>query len=198
MESFVNLSEFPIIRTKLASTELCDKVCWLLKRKDEASKDIRTKAMKFLITMITPETVSRISKNLRGKLKKLVTDKDQKIVFVALLLLKKISSFPQSQGVMNFDLTQALMLNLGHSSKKIFEATIEILSSFEILEKENYIKVMFSTQALSNILKIFPLTNDPKIIKFLIAIIHQFSHDLKMAGSLMSQGGEQLFVTLVK
>ena len=153
--------------------------------------------MKFLMALIMDDTVIRVVKKLRGRIKVLITDRDPQIVFIALNLLKKISSFEKSKGILDFDLAQALVLNLGHSSKKIFDETVNILAKFDVLDDDVYVKIMFSNQALSNILSAFPEVNDTKLLRFMISVIYQFSSDPKTSGNLMTEGGERLYVGLV-
>lgn len=78
------------MRQALISTELSDKVCWLLTRKEESYKEIREKALKLLINLINEETIGRVIKNLKGKVKQLITERDAKIVYSSLLLLKRV------------------------------------------------------------------------------------------------------------
>lgn len=93
LDCFFNLSEYPLMRQALISSELSDKVCWLLTRKEESYRDIREKALKLLINLINEETIDRVIKNLKGKIKQLVNEKDAKIVFSSLLLLKAVKKY---------------------------------------------------------------------------------------------------------
>lgn len=116
-DSFINLSEYPMMRQALMSTELSDKVCWLLTRKEDSYKDIRENALRLLISLISDDTIDRVVKNLKGKIKLLITERDAKIVYSSLLMLKRILEFDKTHQIIDFELIQSLILNLGHSNR---------------------------------------------------------------------------------
>jgi hypothetical protein len=60
LDAFINLSAYGSIRNALVSSELSDKVCWLMMRKEDAFRDIRGKCIFLLLSLVAPETVFRI------------------------------------------------------------------------------------------------------------------------------------------
>jgi len=172
LDSFINISDFPSMRLALMSTELSDKVCWLLTRKDENYKDIRQKSLSLIVTLISDETFERVVKNLKGKMKILVTERDAKIVFSSLLVLKRILEFDKTQKIVDFELIQSLIMNLGHIENNIFNETMEILTYLRVLDDDTYIKVMFTMDGIIRLLDIFPHLNDTAKINFCLAVFY--------------------------
>ena len=172
LDCFINVSDFPVMRLALMSTELSDKVCWLLTRKDENYKDIRQKSLSLLVTLISEETFERVIKNLKGKIKILVTERDAKIVFSSLLVLKRILEFDKTNKIVDFELIQSLIMNLGHIENNIFNETMEILTYLRVLDDDTYIKVMFTMDGIIRLLDIFPTLNDLAKINFCLAVFY--------------------------
>ena len=80
LDSFNKLTHYPIIKRAIVSSELSDKVCWLLTRKEESFKDIRFKALSLLDNLVSELTVERVIRTLKGKIKSLLKEKDDELV----------------------------------------------------------------------------------------------------------------------
>lgn len=106
--------------------------------------------------------------------------------------------YDNTKKIVDFELIQSLILNLGHSNRKIFNETMDVLSSLNIVEDEVYMKVMFTMEGIQNLIEIFPNLNDSAKISFCLAVLFQFTHDPKTAGTVMLKGGEPLYKALVK
>lgn len=105
--------------------------------------------------------------------------------------------FDTTKKIVDFELIQSLILNLGHSNRKIFNETMEVLSTLNVIEDDVYMKVMFTMDGIQNLIKIFPNLNDPAKISFCLAVLFQFTHDPKTAGTVMLRGGDKLYQALV-
>lgn len=180
----------------LLSTELTDKVCWLLSRKSAAFQEIRSSSLRLLMALISIDTIDRIVINMKGRIKNLVVDRDGTLVFASLKLLQKILELDSKKRILDFELVQNLVLNLDHASEAIFSETMDLLSHHNILDDTNYLKVIFTTDALSKLMEFFPRLQSPERINFCLTVIFDFTYDSKNAGTLMSKGGRQFYTSL--
>jgi hypothetical protein len=148
------------------------------------------------VTLVSEDTCERVVRNLKGKLKMLVTERDAKVVFSSLLVLKRILEFDKTQKIIDFELIQSLIMNLGHIENNIFDETMEILTYLRILDDDTYIRVMFTMDGIIRLLDIFPHLKDMAKINFCLSVFYQFTHDPKTAGSVMAKGGKVFYETL--
>lgn len=180
----------------MIATELTDKICWLLARRQESFMEIRTLCIKLLMALICEDSIDRIVLNLKGRLKTLVVERDGNLVFSTLKLLHKILELDPSKRVLDFELVQNLVLNLDHTNTKIFSETTDLLSHNSILEDSNFLKVVFTADSMHRMIEMFPKTNDPPRINFCLLVIFEFTHDAKTAGTLMARGGTEFYTAL--
>ena len=147
--------------------------------------------------MIGEDTIDRVVMNLKGRIKNLITDRDANLVFATLKLLHKILELDTAKKILDFELVQNLVLNLDHTNTKIFNETADLLAHNNVLEDNNFLKVVFTAESMHRLLDIFPRVNDPAKVNFCLTVIFEFTHDPKTAGSLMVKGGKDFYMALV-
>lgn len=179
------------------SSELTDKVCWLLARKQESFQEIRTASLKLLMAMIGEDTIDRIVMNMKGRIKNLIVDRDGTLVFSTLKLLHKILELDTAKKILDFELVQNLVMNLDHTNTKIFNETADLLAHNSVLDDNNFLKVVFTAESMYKLLEMFPRVNDPAKVNFCLTVIFEFTHDPKTAGTLMARGGKNFYNALV-
>lgn len=148
------------------------------------------------MALISVDTIDRIVVNLKGRLKNLIVDRDGTLVFASMKLLQKILEIDTKKRILDFELVQNLVLNLDHVNEAIFSETMDLLSHYNILEDNNYLKVIFTTDALTRLIEYFPRLQSPDRINFCLTVIFEFTYDSKNAGTLMSKGGRQFYTSL--
>jgi hypothetical protein len=149
------------------------------------------------MSLISAETIDRVIVNLKGRFKNLITERDPAVVYSSLKLLHRILELDPMKKIMDFELVQNLVLNLGHSNSKIFNDTIDLLSYNNVLDDNHYLKVIFSIESMINLIEVFNKLNDPAKINFCLAVIFEFTHDAKTAGTLMIKGGKEFYTAMV-
>lgn len=149
------------------------------------------------MALISPETIDRIVMNLKGRVKNLVIDRDVTLVYSTLKLLHKILELDPMKRILDFELVQNLVLNLDHANTKVFNDTVDLLSQNNVLEDNNYLKVIFNVDSLARLIDLLPMLNDIPKINFCLTVIFEFTHDAKTAGTLMAKGGVNFYTALV-
>lgn len=149
------------------------------------------------MALISPDTIDRIVLNLKGRVKNLVIDRDIGLIYSTLKLLHKVLELDEMKRILDFELVQNLVLNLDHANTRIFNETVDLLSHNNVLEDNNYLKVIFNAESLTRLLEIFPMVNDIPKVNFCLIVIFEFTHDAKTAGTLMAKGGSAFYTTLV-
>ena len=203
LETFLNLAEFPLIRVAshlqknaLLSTELTDKVCWLLSNKLTSFLEIRSNCLKLLFALISPDTIDRIVMNMKGRIKNLVIDRDGNLVYSSLKLLHKILDLDRTKRILDFELVQNLVMNLDHVNPKIFSETVDLLSHNSVLEDSSMLKVMFTMDSMTRLMDSFPKITEPTKINFCLTVLFEFTHDSKTAGNLLSKANKTFYSAL--
>jgi hypothetical protein len=148
------------------------------------------------MALISPDTIDRIVINLKGRIKNLVIDRDGNLVFASLKLLQKILEIDSKKRILDFQLVQNLVMNLDHANESIFTETMDLLSHNNILSEQNYLKVIFTTDALNKLIEHFPRMQLPERINFCLTVVFEFTHDAKNASPLMSKGGRPFYTAL--
>lgn len=149
------------------------------------------------MAMIGEDTIDRIVLNLKGRIKNLIIERDGGLVFSTLKLLHKILELDPAKKILDFELVQNLVMNLDHTNTKIFNETADLLAHNAILEDNNFLKVVFTSESMHRLLDMFPKVNDPAKVNFCLTVIFEFTHDPKTAGTLMARGGKGFYSALV-
>lgn len=149
------------------------------------------------MAMIGEDTIDRIVLNLKGRIKNLIIERDGVLVFSTLKLLHKILELDPAKKILDFELVQNLVMNLDHTNTKIFNETADLLAHNAILEDNNFLKVVFTSESMHRLLDMFPKVNDPAKVNFCLTVIFEFTHDPKTAGTLMARGGKGFYSALV-
>ena len=185
-----------LTQAALLSTEVTDKVCWLLANKLTAFMEIRSHCIKLLFSLISIDTIDRIVLNLKGRIKNLVIERDANLVYSALKLLHKILDLDKGKRILDFELVQNLVLNLDHANQKIFSETVDLLSFNNILEDASMLKVMFTLDSMGRLIDVFPKLTEPAKVNFCLTVLFEFTHDAKTAGSLLSRAGKPFYTSM--
>ena len=149
------------------------------------------------MAMIGDDTIDRIVMNLKGRIKNLIVERDANLVFSTLKLLHKVLELDPAKKILDFELVQNLVMNLDHTNTKIFNETADLLAHNAVLEDNNFLKVVFTSESMHRLLDMFPRINDPAKVNFCLTVIFEFTHDPKTAGTLMVKGGKNFYTALV-
>jgi hypothetical protein len=159
-------------------------------------KDMRPNLMKLLISLAQKENVTRIQFHLKNKMRDILLSNNYTVAFSSLILLTIIIEHDKNRLIMDFELINTLLLNLGTDDPKIFDGTLEILTEEGILSNDSYLQVVFSVKEIENITMILPQINEPKKAGILFNIIYHYMSDMKTASSFIKIADEKFYVCL--
>jgi len=197
LDCFKNLTRIPEVLKSIISSELSDKVCTLLTRKEEAFIDIRSKSLDLLVNLISELTVERIAKTLKGKIKVLINDRNDEIINASLLLLKRILAYDTRRLSMDFELLQSLVHNLAHSKSSIFSKSMQLIIDEELTNDEDLLKLTFKKNAVINMIQAFYNMENPSRVKFFLILINVFVQDYRKVSIVTAKGGQSFYIALV-
>ena len=194
LDIFLNMTMIEEILAALINSELVDRVCWLLLRSDDTYNGMKANLMLLQNKLCVRENIVRIQFHLKNRYKDIILSNNFFVATNALILQKKIIDMDKNRLIMDFQLIQTLLLNLGTENQAIFNSTQDILKEEGILSNESYLQVIFSTKEIGNISKVLPIVNEEKKAIILFNIIYHYISDIKTAGSFIKIGSEEFYI----